>query len=62
MLYVAYIPKNHQTDFNTVVGVFLMESDAKQFVQNSTLNLEITEASAWFEWTGIRNKAFEASC
>jgi hypothetical protein len=61
MLYVVYIPKSIQNDRDTLVAVFLMEFDAREFVKKSSLTLQITTSNAWNDWTGIRNKAFNNS-
>ena len=58
MLFVVYLPKNVQTKRDTLVATFLMEEDAKTFMEASYLGLEMKEIDAWLDWSGIRTKAF----
>jgi len=58
MLFVVFMPKNVQRERETLVATFLMEEDAKTFMEASYLDLEMKEIDAWSDWSGIRTKAF----
>jgi hypothetical protein len=63
MYYVVYHQSNITKHHKTMVGVFLMEKDAKNFMDNSTITtLEVVSVDAgdvWKYWNGIRETAFK---
>ena len=59
MLYVVF-QKTKWTNRETMVGVFLVESDAEWFVDQALKGgpeVRIKEVSAWEQWSEIRKKA-----